>query len=165
MIRALPVVATALAALTGCASATLPYTPEPQPPGARISAAYQVLGDRLRIEVDTDGRALEEVAIVRTDSSQLRPLAIETAPVGGASPSVGVGVGVGGGSWGGHGGLGVGTGVSVGIPVGGGRPDINTFAYFPVDEAGTPPWRVRVKLAGIEPAIIMVGASPAGTSR
>ena len=164
MIRALPVVAAALATLTGCASATLPYTPEPQPPGARISAAYQVLGDRLRIEVDTDGRGLEEVAIIRADGSPLRPLAIETAPVGGASPSVGVGVGVGGGRWGGRGGVGVGTGVSVGIPVGGGRPDTNTFAYFPVDEAGAPPWRVRVKLAGIEPAVILVGTAP-GTTR
>ena len=36
------IVATALLA-AGCATATLPYTPEEQPRGARVSAAYQVL--------------------------------------------------------------------------------------------------------------------------
>jgi len=164
MLRPLPVAA-ALLALAGCATATLPYTPEQQPKGARISAAYQVLGDRLRVELDTGGRSVEEVEITRPDGAPLRPLAIETMPVGSGSSPVGVGVGVGGGRWGGRGGVGVGTGVSIGIPVGGGRPDTSTFAYFPLDEAGPPPWRLRVKLAGIEPTVIVVGAPPTGTAR
>jgi hypothetical protein len=163
MLRAWLIGATLLA-VAGCATATLPYTPEQPPPGVRVSAAYQLLGDRLRVELDSDGRAVEEVTIVRPDGSPLRPLAIETMPVGPGSPPVGVGVGVGGTRWGGRG-VGVGTGVSVGIPIGGGRPDTNTFAYFPIDEAGPAPWRVRVKLAGIEPTTILVGAAPAGTVR
>ena len=164
MLRVLPI-ATALVALTGCATATLPYTPEQQPKGARVSAAYQVLGDRLRVELDTGGRGVEEVEIVRPDGAPLRPLAIETMPVGPGPSPVGVGVGVGGGRWGGRGGVGVGTGVSIGIPVGGGPPDTNTFAYFRIDEAGPAPWRLRVKLAGIEPTVIVVGAAPTGTGR
>ena len=160
MLRAL-LVAMPLLAVAGCASATLPYTPAEQPRGARVSAAYQVLGDRLRVELDTDGRGLEEVAIIRLDGSPLRPLAIETMPVGPGSPPVGVGVGVGGTRWGG-GGVGIGTGVSIGIPIGGGRPDVNTFAYFPIDEAGPRPWQLRVKLAGIEPTTILLGATPSG---
>jgi hypothetical protein len=151
-------IAAACLALAGCATATLPYTPEQQPPGARVSAAYQLLGDRLRIELDTNGRGVEEVEIVRADGSAVRPLAIEQIPVGPGSPPVGVGVGVGGTRWGGRG-VGVGTGVSIGFPVGGGRPDLNTFAYFPLDEAGPAPWQVRVKLAGIEPTLIVVGAA------
>lgn len=163
MLRAL-LVAAALLIGAGCATATLPYTPEQQPPGARVSAAYQLLGDRLRVELDTGGRGVEEVAIIRPDGSPLRPLAIETMPVGPGSPPVGVGVGVGGSRWGGRG-VGVGTGVSVGFPIGGGRPDVNTFAYFPLDEAGPAPWRVRVKLAGIEPTTILVGTATTGTTR
>lgn len=165
MIRALPVVVVTLTALTGCAAATLPYTPAQQPPGARVSAAYQVIGDRLRVEVNPDGRWLEEVEIIRPDGSRLRPLAVEAGPITTSSPAVSFGVGVGGGSWSGGSGVGVGTGVSVGGPVGSGRVDTNMFAYFPVDDAGPPPWRVRVKLAGTEPAIILVGAVPSGTTR
>lgn len=147
-----------LLAVAGCATAALPYTPEQQPAGARLSAAYQVLGDRVRIQVDTGGPPLEEVEIVRADGSALRPIALETVPVGSGSPPVGVGVGVGGGHWGG--GVGVGTGVSVGFPIGGRAPDVNTFAYFAADAAGPPPWRVRVKAAGVAPALILVGGSP-----
>lgn len=160
MLRAL-LTATPLLVVVGCATATLPYTPAEQPEGARVSAAYQVLGDRLRVELDSDGRGVEEMAIIRLDGSVLRPLAIETVPVGPGRPPVGVGVGVGGTRWGG-GGVGIGTGVSVGIPIGGGRPDVNTFAYFPLDEAGPRPWPLRVKLAGIEPTTILLGASPTG---
>src|SRR5262249_20695573 len=41
--------------LTACSSvsAPLPYKPEVQPPGASISAAYTVVSDRLRVEIDT----------------------------------------------------------------------------------------------------------------
>lgn len=162
MLRAL-LAATLLLVAAGCATATLPYTPAEQPPGGRVSAAYQVLGDRLRVELATDGRGVEEVAIIRPDGSALRPLAMETAAVGSGRPPVGVGVGVGGTRWGG-GGIGIGTGVSIGIPIGGGPPDLNTFAYFPLDEAGPRPWPLRVKLAGIEPATILLGATPTGTA-
>jgi hypothetical protein len=49
-----------LSLFVGCARSTLPSTPAEQPPGARVSAAYEIIGDRLRIEIDTDGRRLEE---------------------------------------------------------------------------------------------------------
>lgn len=162
--RARTLLGAGLLAVAGCATATLPYTPEQQPAGARLSAAYQVLGDRVRIQVDTGGPPLEEVEIVRADGSALRPIAVETVPVGAGSPPVGVGVGVGGGHWGG--GVGVGTGVSIGFPIGGRGPDVNTFAYFAADAAGPPPWRVRVKAAGVAPTLILVGGSPGdGASR
>jgi hypothetical protein len=149
----------ALLALAGCASASLPYQPDPQPAGARISAAYQLVGDRLRIEIDTDGRRLEEIRILTAGGTEVRALAIDTPPVVSSGSPVGVGIGVGGGSFGGRGGIGVGTGVSVGIPVGGGSTAIDghTFAWFALDQAGPAPWRVYMKLAGLPPTVIMVG--------
>ena len=149
----------ALLALAGCASASLPYQPDPQPPGARISAAYQLAGDRLRIEIDTDGRRLEEVRILTAGGAEVRALAIDEAPVVSSGSPVGVGIGVGGGSFGGRSGVGVGTGLSVGIPVGGGSTAIegHTLAWFALDQAGPAPWRVYVKLAGVPPTVIPVG--------
>ncbi len=148
-----------LVALGGCASASLPYQPDPQPAGARISAAYQLAGDRVRIEIDTDGRRLEEAKILRTDGVEVRALAIDNPPAVSFGPPVGVGIGVGGGSFGGRGGIGVGTGVSVGIPVGGGSPPVegHTFAWFALDQAGPAPWRVSVRVAGVAPVVILVG--------
>lgn len=148
-----------LMALAGCASASLPYQPDPQPSGARISAAYQLTGDRVRIEIDTDGRRLEEAKILRADGTEVRALAIDDPPVVSSGSPVGVGIGVGGGSFGGRGGVGVGTGVSVGIPVGGSSTSVegHTFAWFPLDQAGPAPWRVHVKLVGLPPAVILVG--------
>lgn len=149
----------ALLTLAGCARSTLPYQPDPQPGGARISAAYQVVADRLRIEIDTDGRRLEEIRIITAAGAEVRALAIDNPPVVSSGSPVGVGVGVGGGSFGGRGGIGVGTGVSVGIPVGGGSAAIegHTFAWFALDQAGPAPWRVYVKLAGLPPTVILVG--------
>jgi hypothetical protein len=144
--------------LLGCASATLPYKPEVQPKGATISAGYQILADRLRVEIDTDHRRLEDIWIVKSDGTAVRAQTIENAPtVVGPPPSVSVGVG--GGSWGGRSGIGVGTGVGVGIPVGSGPARIEgpTFASFPLDQVGPPPWRVFVKVAGVEPTSILVG--------
>src|SRR5919201_1464920 len=100
------VIAVLLAAVTGCASATLPYKPERQPPGANISAAYQLVGDRLRIEVDTGHRRLEEALIVKDDGTAVRAQAIEVAPAGTASSPGGVGIGIGGGTFGRGGGVG-----------------------------------------------------------
>ncbi len=152
-------IAVALAALAGCAHATLPYTPDQQPPGARISAAFQTVGDRLRVEIDTDGQRLEQAWIMKPDGTSVAALAVENPPMA-VGPGSSVGIGVGGGTWGGRGG--VGTGVSVGIPVGSPSSRIagNTIVTFPLSQAGPGPWPVYVKLAGIPPATIVVGGPP-----
>jgi hypothetical protein len=149
-------VVAALVILGGCAHATLPYQPEQQPQGARVSAAYQIVGDRLRIEIDTDRQRLEQAWIMKPDGTSLAPDTIENAPVV-ANPPPSVGVGVGSGTWGGRGGIG--TGLSVGIPVGAGSSSIagNTIVWFPLASAGPAPWRVYVKLAGIAPTTIPIG--------
>jgi len=155
--RALVIVAAL--ALVGCAHSSLPYKPDVQPEGARISAGYQILSDRLRIEIDTDHRRLEDIFIVKPDGTAVRAQTIDNAPiVTGPPPSVSVGVG--GGTWGGRGGIG--TGVGVGIPVGGGASRIEgpTFSSFSHDEVGPPPWRVHIKLAGVSPTTILVGGAP-----
>lgn len=159
MTRSLLVLA-ALVASAGCAGTTLPYTPVQQPPGARVSAAYQIVGDRLRVEVDTSRRRLEEAVIVKADGSELRAESIDVLRIsGGPPPSIGIGVG--GGSFGG--GIGIGSGVSVGIPIGGPPPPVdgNSFAVFPLNAAGPAPWSVRLRLYGTEPVVILVGG-PAG---
>jgi hypothetical protein len=142
--------------LVGCASRSLPYKPDVQPKGATISAGYQILADRLRLEIETDQRRLEDIWIVKPDGTAIRAQTIDNAPtVVGPPPSVGVGVGGGG-----YGGGGVfGTGVGVGFPVGSGTPRIEgpTFASFPLDQVGPPPWRVHIKLAGVEPTTILIG--------
>jgi hypothetical protein len=148
----------ALLALAGCAHSSLPYKPEVQPAGATISAGYQILVDRLRVEIDTDHRRLEDVWIAKPDGTAVRAETIENAPtVTGPGPSIGVGVG--GGTWGGRGG--VGTGIGVGFPVGGGPSRIEgpTFATFPLAQVGPPPWRLHVKLAAVPPATILLGAT------
>jgi hypothetical protein len=146
----------ALLAFAGCAHSSLPYKPDVQPEGARVSAGYQILADRLRVEIDTDRRRLEDIWIAKPDGTAVRAQTIDNAPtVTGPGPTIGVGVG--GGSWGGRGGIG--TGVGVGIPVGGGSSRIEgpTFASFPLDQVGPPPWRVHIKLAGVDPTTILVG--------
>ena len=142
----------------GCASHALPYKPDVQPKGATISAGYQILADRLRVELDTDHRRLEDIWIAKPDGTAVRAQTIDNAPtVVGPPPSVSGGVG--GGAGGGRSGIGVGTGVGVGIPVGSGTPRIEgpTFASFPLEQVGPPPWRVHVKLAGVEPTTILIG--------
>ncbi len=149
----------ALLALAGCGSTSLPYKPEQQPAGATISAGYQVVGDRLRVELATDGYRLEEAKILRPDGSELHPQTIEhvTNPYGGSGTSVGFGLG--GMRWGGGGGVGGGVGVS--MPVGSpSRVDGPIFAYYPLDQVGPAPWRLRVKLEGIAPAVIVLGPMP-----
>src|SRR5258705_13358284 len=145
-----------LARLAGCSHATLPYKPDPQPRGARVSAAYQVMGDRLRVELDTDGQRLEQAWIVKPGGASLAPDAVDNAPVvTGPPPSFSVGVG--GGSYGG--GIGVGSGVGVGFPIGTGpsRVQGNTIVWFPLAQAGPAPWQLYVKLAGIAPTQFAVG--------
>jgi hypothetical protein len=146
----------ALVILGGCSSATLPYKPDPQPRGGRIAAAYQVVGDRLRIEIDTHGRRLEQAWIRKPDGTSVAPQTIENPPVV-TGPGSSVSVGVGGGSFGR--GVGVGTGVGVGIPIGGetSRLEGNTIAWFPLAPAGPAPWQLYVKLAGVEPTTFAIG--------
>src|SRR5437660_11349087 len=71
----------ALVFLAGCSQATLPYKPEAQPKGAKVAAAYQMLADRLKIEIDTDHRRLEDIFIVRADGTAVRAQTIENAPI------------------------------------------------------------------------------------
>ena len=149
-------VVSAFLVLTGCSHATLPYAPERQPEGAKISAGYQLLADRLRIEIDTDHRRLEDIWIVRSDGNAIRAQAIENAPtVTGPGPTIGIGMG--GASIGRS--SAIGTGVGVGVPIGEGptRIEGSTFATFPLDQVGPPPWNVHVKLAGVAPTVIVVG--------
>jgi hypothetical protein len=150
----------ALVAFSGCGT-TLPYTPEQQPPGAKVSAAYRVVGDRLGVEIDTDGRRLEEAKILRPDGSELHAQTIEHAPIAYSSGAT-FGFGIGGVSGGGRSGTAVGTGVGVSAPVGGGSSHVqgNTFAFFPLDQIGPAPWRLLVKLEGTGPAVIVVGGTP-----
>lgn len=136
----------------------LPYRPEVPVTGAPISAAYTTVGDRLRVEIDTGGRRLERAQIVKPDGAVLEAQTIEYgAPSGGGGSPVGISIGIG--SFGGLGsGVATGVGVSTGGVVGGGGGSVGatTIASFPLDQVGPRPWRVRVKLEGIEPADIVV---------
>ncbi len=143
--------------LGACAStsSSLPYQPAVQPAGATVSAAYTIVADRLRVEIDGGGRRLERAQIVWPDGGVLEAQTIEyTAPRGGGSP---IGIGFGIGSFGGlGGGVSTGVGVSTGTTVGGGG-SATAIASFPLAQAGPRPWRVRVKLEGVEPADILMG--------
>ncbi len=144
----------AVLVLAGCSHAMLPYAPDPQPHGARVSAASQVVGDRLRIEIDTSGKPLEQAWIFTPDGASVAPQAVEAAPVV-ASPGPSISIGVGGASYGHH--VGVGSGAGIGFPIGGGVKG-NTVVWFPLASVGPPPWRLYVKLVGIEPTTFPVGA-------
>jgi hypothetical protein len=148
--------------LAACSSTTsdLPYKPAVQPPGATVSAAYTIVSDRLRVEIDGRGRRVERAQLVKPDGSVLEAQTIEYTPAasGGGSPvSIGLGIG----SFGGGGGVGVGTGVGVstgGVVGGGGSSEVgSSIASFPLAQAGPSPWLIRVKLQGTDPADILVG--------
>ncbi|MGH7385537.1 MAG: hypothetical protein ACREKG_10150 [Candidatus Rokuibacteriota bacterium] len=146
--------------LAACSSTSpsLPYRPEVQPSGATVSAAYTIVGDRLRVEIESGGRRLERAQIVKADGTVLEAQTIEyTAPSGGGRSPVGIGIGIG--SFGGlGGGVSTGVGVSTGTTVGGGPSGSgSTIAAFPLAQAGPSPWRVRVKLQGVDPADVLVG--------
>jgi hypothetical protein len=133
--------------LAGCAS-TLPYTPARQPAGFPISADYKIVGDRLRIEIDTRGYRLEDVRVLRPDGAAVPAQTIEhPGPQGGSGLSVGLGVGGSGGS----GSVGYGGGVGIGTTLGSGaRVAGNTLAYFPLPEVGPGPWQLLVKVVGVQ---------------
>ncbi|HEY7434428.1 MAG TPA: hypothetical protein VIE41_04760 [Methylomirabilota bacterium] len=149
-------------ALAACSSASpeLPYRPAVQPAGATVSAAYTIVSDRLRVEIAGGGRRLERAQLVKPDGALLEAQTIEYTPAsgGGGSP-VSIGLGVGSfGSLGG--GVSTGVGVSTGGVVGGGGGSsevATSIASFPLAEAGPRPWRVRVKLVGVESADILLG--------
>ena len=150
-------------ALAACSSSStgLPYKPEVQPPGATVSAAYTIVGDRLRVEIEGGGRRVERAQIVVSNGALLEAQTIEYTPAassGGSPVSIGFGIG-GFSSTGGGGGVGTGVGVSTGGLVGGGGSSEvgSSIASFPLGQAGPSPWRVRVKLQGTDPADILVG--------
>ena len=150
-------------AITACSSTSsgLPYKPVVQPAGATVSAAYTIVSDRLRVEVEGKGRRLERAQIVKPDGTVLEAQTIEYTPAassGGSPVSIGFGFG-GFSSTGGGGGVGTGVGVSTGGLVGGGGSSEvgSSIASFPLVQAGPSPWRVRVKLQGTDPADILVG--------
>ena len=147
-----------LVLLASCASSpTLPYAPAQQPPGATISAAYQIAGDTLRFQVDTDRRLLQEARIIKADGTNIPPVNIENPPLVTTPSQSSIGFGIGGFSGGGGGGVGVGTGVS--MPGGGSTTTMegHTFVSFPLAQAGPAPWRLQLLLAGTPPVVIVVG--------
>ncbi len=143
--------------LAGCAGSMLPYTPVQQPAGFPISADYKVVGDRLRVEIDTRGYRLEDAQIVRAEGAGIPAQTIEHPGPRGAGSGVGVGLGIG--SAGRSGSVGIGTGVGIGTTLGGGgRVEGNTLAWFPLDHVGPGPWRLRVKVVGVQPTDILLPA-------
>src|SRR5262245_59283374 len=155
----IPAIIVALIVLASCARAPLAYKPEPHPPGVRNSAAYEIVAERVRIEINTSGRPLEQVWILKPDGSSLGPQEVE-APAVTANSGPSVSFGAAGTTWG-HRSSGA-TGAGVSIPFGGGtsRVDANTIAWFPLVTAGPPPWQLYVKLVGIVPATFTVGGPP-----
>jgi hypothetical protein len=149
--------------VSGCASSGLRYKPEPPGVGAPITADYTVLADRVRVEIDTRGARLEDAQILKSDGTSIRPQTIEY-PLYRPSGGVGIGIGMGGSTWGGGGG-GVGSGVSVGttVPVGEPRAEGNTVLYFPLDQVGSAPWRLRAQFTGLGPAFFMLGSDTSAT--
>ena len=170
--RASMLAAILMIAVAGCSSSTpapaptssnLPYKPEVPVAGPPISAAYTIVNNWLRVEIDTGGRRLERAQIVKADGAFVDAQTIEyTASSGGGSWGSPVGISIGVGSLGRMGGgTATGVGVSTGGVVGGsGAPPAgaNSIAAFPLEQAGSRPWRVRVKIEGIEPADIVVGS-------
>lgn len=148
----------AILMLAGCAG-PLPYRPEHQPFGAAISADIRVTEDRLRVEIDSEGYRVERAVLVRDGYAEIAPEALAppvAVPSGGLS--IGLGIGTGGSSSGGS--YSVGTGVGVGL--GGPRPAATTLAVFRLADAGPPPWRLRVKVMGVDAVDIVLDPTRSG---
>jgi hypothetical protein len=145
--------------LAGCA-ATLPYRPAEQPAGLTLAAGVRVVETRLRVEIDSDGYRVERAALVRPDGTEVEAEALLPQAAG---SGVTFGLGVGAGGWGSGGSYSVGTGIGIplGGPAGGGG---RTVALFRLDESGPPPWRLRLKVVGVQPVEILLDpARPAGS--
>jgi hypothetical protein len=131
--------------LAGCAG-PLPYRPETQPFGATISADVSVREDRLLVRIDSEGYRVERAVLLRDGETEVES---ESLVPPGIPPSGGLSIGLGVGGWG---------PVGTGVGVGSGSPyrEATTLAVFRRDEAGPPPWRLRVKVVGVEPVDIML---------
>jgi hypothetical protein len=152
--------------LAGCAGRAS------EPPVATVPflAWPHVVGDHLRIDVDTHGARVEHARMLLEGGQSVPPETIEhpapAAPSGAAPVSgMGIGFGVGGGRWGGGGGgvvgMGTGVGFSFGGDVGGSHPDAPpTVLHFPLSRIGPPPWRLEVQAAGAPPAVVTLDAPP-----
>jgi hypothetical protein len=141
--------------LAGCASG-LRYTPAEQPAGVRVAADYRIVGDRVRVSIESGGHRLEDVLVLRADGAVVRPIVIEPPARSGGS-GLGIGIGVGG-SIGSGGGVSIGSGVGVGTGVGGGGRRY-FVADFPLEQVGPPPWSLHVKAVGIQPMVIVLPPS------
>jgi hypothetical protein len=109
------------------------------------------------VEIDSEGYRVERATLVRDGAAETVPEAL--VPPGGAPGgglSIGVGLGLSG--WGSRGSYSVGTGVGLGGP----RPAGTTLAVFRLAEAGPPPWRLRVKVVGVDPVDIRVDPARSG---
>jgi hypothetical protein len=151
-------VAVALA-LAGCAG-PLPYRPERQPSGATIAAGVRVVDERLRVEIDSEGYRVERAVLVRDGDQEVAPEAIVPAAPAAPGGGVSIGLGVGTGGGGSSGSYSVGTGVGVGL--GGPRSTRTTLVVFPLGAAGPPPWRLRVKVVGVDPVDIVLDLPASG---
>lgn len=134
--------------LAGCAG-PLPYRPKPQPFGATISADVSVREDRLLVRIDSEGYRVERAVLLRDGETEVES---ESLVPPGIPPSGGLSIGLGVGGGGGWGPVGTGVGVGSGSPY----REATTLAVFRRDEAGPPPWRLRVKVVGVEPVDIML---------
>ena len=134
--------------LAGCAG-PLPYRPETQPFGATISADVSVREDRLLVRIDSEGYRVERAVLLRDGETEV---VSESLVPPGIPPSGGLSIGLGVGGGGGWGPVGTGVGVGSGSPY----REATTLAVFRRDEAGPPPWRLRVKVVGVEPVDIML---------
>jgi hypothetical protein len=155
---ALAPVLLALGLVLGCAGPFL-FRPERQPFGATISAAIRVTEDRLHVEIDSEGYRVERTVLVRDGDTEVAPESL-VPPAGVPTGGLAVGLGVGAGGWGSRGSYSVGTGIGIGL--GGPRPAGTTLALFRLDEAGPPPWRLRVKVVGVEAVDIVLDPAKAG---
>jgi hypothetical protein len=142
-----------LAVLAGC-SGPLPYRPERQPFGATISADVRVTEDRLRVEIGSEGYRVEWAMLVRDGGVEVAPEALVPGAVAAPQGGMSIGLGVGTGGSGSSGSYSIGSGVGVGL--GGPGSTATTLAVFRLDLAGPPPWRLRVKVIGVEPVAIVL---------
>jgi hypothetical protein len=147
------------AALTACAG-PLPYRPERQPFGATISADVRATGDRLRVEIDSEGYRVEWAVLVQAGGAEVAPEAL--VPGGAAAPRGGLSIGLGGGTGGSGGSGSYAVGSAVGVGVGSGGSAATTLAVFRLELAGPPPWRLRVKVVGVDPVDIVLDPAARG---
>jgi hypothetical protein len=152
------IVAVALV-LVGC-TGPLPYRPERQPFGATISAGVHVVDERLRIEIDSGGYRVERAVLVRDRDQEVAPEALVPATAAAPGGGVSIGLGVGTGGSGSSGSYSVGTGGGIGL--GGPRPTGTTLVVFRLDSAGPSPWRLRVKVVGVDPVDIVLDPPASG---